>query len=92
MQRETANYVLEKTQTLSPLPSLSFNLPKINNLQPRLSDQDLWPPVVGKAGPCEAQDELSLAPGEAEGQGSMKGPVLYNAILGIQARGKGFRK
>ena len=94
MQREKANYVLEKTQTLSSLPSslLGIQCAQDNNLQPWSSNQDPWLPMASEASPCEVQNKLSPAPEGAEGQGSMKAPMLYNVILGVQVQGKGFRK
>lgn len=53
----------------SPPPFLAFSLPKINNLQPWLSDQDPWLPMTSEASPCEVQNELFPAPEGAEGQG-----------------------
>ena len=94
MLQETANYVLDKTQTLSPLPSslLGIRFAQDNNLQPWLSDQDPWLPMASEISPCEVQNELSPAPEGAEGQESTKGLMLYNVILGVQAQGTGFMK
>lgn len=78
MQQEKANDVLEKTQTLSPLPSslLGIQFVQDNNLQSRLSDQDPWSSIASEASPYEVLNESATAPGRAQGRGNMKGPML----------------
>lgn len=69
MQQEKANYVSEKTQTPSPLPSslLGIQFAQDNNFQSRLSDHDPWSSMASEASPYEVQNELSPTPERAQG-------------------------